>query len=62
MRLAMLSKIPTAFRMAQKKLFKFSSEKFGSLKKVLTFAAAIERKREFFEKLTYQQVVQVLKD
>ena len=27
-----------------KKLFKFSSEKFGSLKKVLTFAAAIEKK------------------
>jgi hypothetical protein len=45
MRLAMLSKIPTAGAL-QKKLFKFSSETFGSLEKVLTFAAAIARKRQ----------------
>ena len=32
---------PGGFR---KKLFKFSSKKFVSLKKVLTFAAAIEKK------------------
>ena len=57
MRLAMLSKIPTAGAL-QKKLFKFSSETFGSLEKVLTFAAAIARKRKFFERFTYQQVVQ----
>ena len=43
MRLEVLSKIPTATA-TQKKLFKFSSEKFGSFKKVLTFAAAIEKK------------------
>ena len=53
----MLSKIPTAGAL-QKKLFKFSSETFGSLEKVLTFAAAIARKRKFFERFTYQQVVQ----
>ena len=38
----MLSKIPTAGAL-EKKLFKFSFETFGSLEKVLTFAAAIER-------------------
>ena len=43
MRLEILSKNPTATE-AQKKLFKFSSKKIGSLKKVLTFAAAIEKK------------------
>ena len=53
----MLSKIPTAGAL-EKKLFKFSSETFGSLEKVLTFAAAIARKRKFFERFTYQQVVQ----
>ena len=45
MRLAMLSKIPTAGAL-EKKLFKFSFETFGSLEKVLTFAAAIARKRQ----------------
>ncbi|MFV0583939.1 MAG: hypothetical protein ACK5N4_26205 [Parabacteroides gordonii] len=43
MRLAMLSNNPTATATSEK-LFKFSSKKFGSLKKVLTFAAAIEKK------------------
>ena len=57
MRLAVLSKIPTAGAL-EKKLFKFSSETFGGLEKVLTFAAAIARKRKFFERFTYQQVVQ----
>ena len=47
---------PGGFR---KKLFKFSSKKFVSLKKVLTFAAAIETiANKFFENITYQQVVQ----
>ena len=41
----MLSKIPTAGAL-QKKLFKFSSETFGSLEKVLTFAAAFRNEAD----------------
>ena len=60
MRLEVLSKIPTATA-TQKKLFNFSSEKFGSLKKKsLPLQPQSKRKRKFFERFTYQQVVQVL--
>ena len=43
----------------EKKTFQISSKKFVSLKKLLTFAAAIETiAKKFFENITYQQVVQ----
>ena len=45
MRLAELSEYPTARRLSENSS-NFFSKKFGSLKKVLTFAAAIERKRK----------------
>ena len=46
----------------KKKLFKFSFKKFGSLKKKsLPLQPQSKRKRKFFERFTYQQVVQVLK-
>ena len=61
MRLEVLSKIPTATA-TQKKTFQiFLLKNLVVKKKSLPLQPQSKRKRKFFERFTYQQVVQVLK-
>ena len=61
MRLEILSKNPTATE-AQKKTFQIFFQKIWRFKKKsLPLQPQSKRKRKFFERFTYQQVVQVLK-
>ena len=61
MRLEILSKIPTATE-AQKNFSNFLPKNLAVKKKSLPLQPQSKRKRKFFERFTYQQVVQVLKN
>lgn len=60
MRLEILSKIPTATA-TQKNFSIFLLKNLVVKKKSLPLQPQSKRKRKFFERFTYQQVVQVLK-
>ena len=60
MRLEVLSKIPTAAA-TQKNFSNFLLKNLVVKKKSLPLQPQSKRKRKFFERFTYQQVVQVLK-
>ena len=60
MRLEVLSKIPTATA-TQKNFSNFLLKNLVVKKKSLPLQPQSKRKRKFFERFTYQQVVQVLK-
>jgi len=60
MRLEVLSKIPTATA-TQKNFSIFLLKNLVVKKKSLPLQPQSKRKRKFFERFTYQQVVQVLK-
>ena len=61
MRLEVLSKIPTATATRKKNFSIFLLKNLVVKKKSLPLQPQSKRKRKFFERFTYQQVVQVLK-
>ena len=61
MRLEVLSKIPTATATRKKNFSNFLLKNLVVKKKSLPLQPQSKRKRKFFERFTYQQVVQVLK-
>ena len=60
MRLEVLSKIPTATATRKKNFSIFLLKNLAVKKKSLPLQPQSKRKRKFFERFTYQQVVQVL--